>query len=257
MPQLDNDTNRAAAAQMLIWFSPNPALIATFKGIYDKLPPVADKGGNDTGVERAQLLSVASEFFDPTLGPWALTQAAGAKGTNMLAAKAGAIQSAIKLMLPADKANVEKAQTGLEKSGLTPNEKKDAEQVRAVFSNASQALDKCAANAACYVGLLDKPIPQTPNSNWKAIKAAYMAGMLGNDQTRKDLIAHIPKVTNPGARLAVAVAINHLAPKGNPGDADALDKIVEGDNARKDSEALRGDDALSKVALMLRARAGQ
>jgi hypothetical protein len=257
IPQLDNDTNRAAAGQMLIWFPTTPALIATFKGIYAKLPPIADKGGSDTGQERAQLLGVASEFFDQSLGPWALAESANAKGTNMLSAKVGAIQSAVKLMGPADKANVEKALTNLENSGLSVKEKQSvSDNVRSVFKYASEAVDKCSTDPACYVKVLEDPIPQTLNANWKAIKAAHMAGVLGNDATRKDLIAHIPKVLNPGARLAIAVAINHLAPKGDNGDADALDKIVEGDTARKDAEALKGDDALTKVALMLRARAG-
>jgi hypothetical protein len=257
IPQLDNDTNRAAAAQMLIWFPTTPALVATFKGIYAKLPPIADKGGNDTGQERAQLLGVASEFFDQSLGPWALAESSTAKGTNMLSAKVGAIQSAVKLMGPADKANVEKALTNLENSGLSVKEKQSvSDNVRSVFKYAAEAVDKCATDAGCYVKVLEDPIPQTLNANWKAIKAAHMAGVLGNDATRKDLITHIPKVTNPGARLAMAVAINHLAPKGDNGDADALDKIVESDTARKDSEALKGDDALTKVALMLRARAG-
>lgn len=258
IPQLDNDTNRAAAAQMLIWFPTTPQTVATFKGIYSKLPPIADKGDNDTGTERAQLLGVASEFFDPSLGPWAVTEASTAKGTNMLSAKVSAIQSAIKLMGPADKATVEKALTNLENSGLSVKEKQSvSDNVRAVFKNAAEALDKCQSNADCYVKILEEPIPQTVNSNWKAIKAAHMAGVLGNDKTRKDLIAHITKVTNPGARLAMAVAINHLAPKGDAGDADALDKIVADDTTRKDTEALKGDDALSKVALMLRARASQ
>ncbi len=258
VPQLDNDTNRAAAAQMLIWFPTTPTLIATFKGIYKGLPPITSKGGEDTGAERAGLLNVASEFFDSSMGPWALSESSGAKGTNMVLAKVYALQSAIKLMGPADKAGVEKALANLEGSGLSVKEKADvADNVRAVFNNATQALDKCAVDAGCYVKILEEPIPQTVNSNWKAIKAAQMAGVLGNDQTRKDLIAHIPKVTNPGARLAMAVAINHLAPKGDTVDADALDKIVDGDAARKDTVAMKGDDALTKVALMLRARAGQ
>ena len=219
--------------------------------------PAHRRQGNDTGVERAQLLGVASEFFDQSIGPWAVGEASTAKGTNMLSAKVGAIQSAIKLMGPADKASVEKALTNLENSGLSVKEKQSvSDTVRSIFKYASEAVDKCASDAGCYVKLLEDPIPQTPNANWRAIKAAHMAGVLGNDATRKDLIAHIPKVTNPGARLAIAVAINHLAPKGDNGDADALDKIVDGDNSRKDTEALKGDDALTKVALMLRARAG-
>lgn len=258
LPQLDTDTNRAAAAQMLIWFPTTPQLVGTFKGIYAKLPPIAEKGGEDTGTERAQLLGVASEFFDPALGNWAVAESAGAKGTNMLSAKVGAIQSAIKLMGPSEKASVEKALSNLENSGLSVNEKKQvADNVRAVFKYAAAALDKCQVNADCYVNVLDEPIPQTINANWKAIKAAYMAGIHGNEGTRKALIAHITKVTNPGARLAMAVAINHLAPKGDVADADALDKIVADDTKRKDNEALKGDDALTKVALMMRARASQ
>jgi hypothetical protein len=258
IPQLDNDTNRAAAAQMLIWFPTTPQTIAAFKGIYAKLPPVTDKGGTDTGSERATLLGVASEFFDPSLGPWALAEAANAKGTNMLSAKVGAIQSAIKLAGPGDEANVQKALTNLEKSGLSANERKQVlANVRAVDKYASEALAKCKVDAACYVKLLEQPIPQTPNANWTAIKAAQMAGIHGNEQTRKDLIKHIHLVTNPGARLAIAVAINHLAPKGDMADAAALDKIVDDDTKRKDKEALKGDDALTKVALMMRARASQ
>jgi hypothetical protein len=258
LPELDSDLNRAAAAQMLIWFPTSPKTIGAFKGIYAKLPPITDKGGNDTGSERAQLLGVASEFFDASMGPWALSESANAKGVNMLSAKVGAIQSAIKLMGPADKANVEKALSNLEKSGLSVAEKKQvADNVRAVFKYASEAVDKCNLDSNCYVKVLEDPIPQTINANWKAIKAAQMAGIHGNEATRKALIAHIPKVTNPGARLAMAVAINHLAPKGDVADADALDKIVADDTKRKDREALKGDDALTKVALMMRARATQ
>jgi len=258
VPQLDNDTNRAGAAQMLIYFPPTPQTEGTFKDIYAKLPPISDKGGNDTGSERATLLSVAGKFYDPAMGPWALGEAASAKGTSMLAAKVGAIQSAITLMQPADKAKVEKAIVNFENSGLSVNEKKQvADQVRAVFKEASEALDQCHVDVSCYLKVLDEPIPRTPNAEWKAVKAAYMAGILGNDQTRKDLVAHTSKVTNPPARLAIAYAINHLAPKGDKADADALDKIVADDTARKDSVALAGDDALSKVALMMRARASQ
>jgi hypothetical protein len=258
VPQLDNDAARAGAAQMLIYFPTTPQIIATFKGIYSKLPPIAEKGDNDTGAERAQLLNVASQFYDPSLGGWAVSEAASAKGTSMLAAKVGAIQSAIKLMQPADKANVDKAIANLESSGLSVKEKQQvADNVRTVFKNASEALDKCQVDASCYVKVLDEPIARTPNAEWKAVKSAYMAGILGNDQTRKDLITHVTKVTNPSARLAIANAINHLAPKGDKGDADALDKIVADDTTRKDTEALAGDDALSKVALMLRARASQ
>jgi hypothetical protein len=252
IPRLDNDANRAAAAQNLIWFPTTPPLVAAFKSLYAQLPPIVDQQDNDTGDERSRVLGVASEFFDPTLGSWALGESAGAQGDYMLSARVGAIQSAIKLMRPADKPNVGKAITSLERA--LAGQRSVLDSVRAAFKLAAEVVDKCASRADCYVKMLDEPIPQTPNSNWKAIKAAYMAGMLGNERTRKDMVARVPTVKNPGVRLAMAVAINHLAPKGDRADANVLDKIVADDRSRNDGEALRGDDALARVALMLRAR---
>ncbi len=249
VPRLDNDPNRAALAMTLIWYARTPQVLAAFKGLYAKLPAIND----EAGAERSQLLGVVSEFFDPTLGAWALAEADGAKGQNMLSAKASALQSAIKLMRPSDKPSVEKALARLQ-VGLTPNEKRDVgDNLRGVYKLAAVAVDKCATDPTCYAKLLDDPVPQVMNANWTAIKAAYMAGVLGNEQTRKELIAHLPNVTNPGARLAVAAAINHLAPKGDAQGADALEKIVAEDLARK--EPNHGDDGLAKVARMLRARA--
>lgn len=257
IPGLDNDTNRAGAAQSLIWFPTDAKLLDTYKQLYAKLPPIADKGDSDTGAERAQVLQVASEFYDPSLLPWALGETKDAKGVNMLSAKVGALQAAIKLMQPEQKKLVADALTNLEASGLSVQEKTAvSNNVRAVFDFASSALDKCNKDTACYLGILDEAVPSTPNANWKAIKAGAMCGILGNEQTKKDLVAKLPKVKNPGARLAVTVAINHLAPAGDVASADALDKIVQDDTDKKD-DALRGDDALVKVAAMLRARAGK
>jgi hypothetical protein len=258
VPKLDNDANRVAAAQSLIWYAPHASVVPTFKRLYERLPPIATKGAaDDTGMERAQLLGVVGELFDPALASWAIAQSTNATGAASLSAKVGAIQSALKLMRPADKPLVARAVASIG-AGLSPQEKRAVDDnVRLAFENASAALDKCAVNASCYVQLLDDPIASTPSGNWKAIKSAYMAGWLGSDQTRRDLVAHIPKVKNAGARTAIAIAVNHLAPKGDVADADALDKIVEDDTARRDSDALRGDDALTKVALMLRARAAK
>ncbi len=258
IPALDNDTNKAGAAQSLIWFPVDAKLLDTYRTLYKGLPPIADKGDADTGAERAQLLQVASEFYDPSLLPWALAESKDCKGVNMLSGKVGALQSAIKLMQPEQKQLVADALKNLQNAGLSVQEKKAvADQVQAVFDNAAAALDKCQKNTACYLGILDEPIPSTPNANWKPIKAAAMCGILGNEQTKKDLLAKLPKVKNPGARLAATVAINHLSPMGDVAAADALDKIVQDDTDKKDTDGLKGDDALVKVSAMLRARAGK
>lgn len=259
IPALDNDTNRAAIAQSLIWFPSDPKLVDAFKNLYGKLPPIADKGGgDDTGRERAGLLQVGSEFYDPSLTPWLLKEAGGAKGDFVILAQIGAIQASIKLMQPDQKKMVSDALAVLEKQSLAPAEKKGVESLRSVFTMASEVLDKCQKDVGCYLTALDTPVTASPEAaNWRHIKAAAMCGMLGNEATRKALVDKLPKVTNPGARLAAAIAIDHLTPAGDVATAAALDKIVDGDKEKNNADVLKGDDALVKVALRLRGRAGQ
>ena len=139
---------------------------------------------------------------------------------------------------------------------MSGNEKTDVDNaVHKPFAMATALVDQCNKDASCYVKVLDEQIPATPGGNAKAVKAAAMAATLGNDATRGDLVAKINKVTNPGARLAVVEAIDHLAPTGDVKAAEALEKIVEAEKSSKELAA--ANDALYKVALRLRARAGQ
>ncbi len=255
IPSLDNDTNRAAVAQSLIWFPHDPKLVEDFKELYAKLPPITDKGGETTGRERSGLLQVSSEFNDPSLIPWMLKEGSAAKGDFVIAAKLNAIQAATKVMQPDQKKMVGAALSALESTSMSKDEKSAVANLRDAYDRAAGVLDQCKKDAACYVKVLDEPVPSSPpTANWKAIKAAAMAGMIGDDATRKALVAKIGKVENPGARLAVSVAIDELAPKGDVAAADALDKVVEADTK---SNANKADDALVKVSLRLRARAGQ
>ncbi|HEX7666105.1 MAG TPA: hypothetical protein VF407_16370, partial [Polyangiaceae bacterium] len=77
----------------------------------------------------------------------------------------------------------------------------------------------------------------------------------GNDATKADLVAHVSKVTDPSARLALVEAIDHLAPAGDNATGDALDKIVASDIASGNKDLVAGDDAVVKVAARLHARA--
>ncbi len=58
-----------------------------------------------------------------------------------------------------------------------------------------------------------------------------------------------------GARLAVAEAIDALAPVGDPQVAEKLEKLVAADMATGDKNLMMGDDVVVKVAARLRARA--
>ena len=81
-----------------------------------------------------------------------------------------------------------------------------------------------------------------------------MAAMYGSDATRAALVSKLSNVRNPGARLALVEAIDHLAPKGDAAAAAALEKVVEADAASGNKDLQAGDDVVVKVALRLRAR---
>ncbi len=258
IPSLDSDQNRMAVATYLTQFPPDPKVTDAFKGLYGKLPPIADKGADDTGRERAQLLQVSGEFGDPSLVPFIIKEATTAKGDLVILAQVGGIQAATKVMMPEQVKGVGDALTTLEKQPLAPGEKQGVADLRAAYDLAAGVTTKCTKDVSCYLSVLDEPIPATgAAANWKAIKAAAMAGMLGNEATKKALLDKLPKITNPGARLATATAIDRLAPAGDAATAAALEKIVADDQAKNNLEALKGDDAVVKVGLRLRARAGQ
>ncbi len=258
IPQLDSDQNRMAVATYLTQFPPDPKVTNAFKDLYGKLPPIAEKGSDDTGRERAQLLQVSGEFGDPSLVPFIIKEATTAKGDLVILAEVGGIQAATKVMQAEQVKGIGDALAALEKQPLAPGEKQGVADLRAAYDLAAGVTNKCTKDVTCYLATLDEPIPSTGSAaNWKAIKAAVMAGMLGNDATKKALLEKLPKVTNPGARLAMATAIDRLAPNGDVAAAEALEKIVADDTAKNALEALKGDDAVIKVALRLRARAGQ
>ncbi len=242
IPSLSSDANRAAAAESLVWFASSPKVIETYQSTFAKLPAIERVGDVDHGIERAALLQAASDLFEPRLLDWVLTESAHAKGETMLAAKASALQSAIKLMRHEDEPRVAAAIDRLENhSGLSAMERAEiATNVHKLFDAGSKAAGACLVDASCYVKLLDEAIPADGNANWYAIKAANMAGLYGEATTRKALTSRIAKITNPGVRHAMALAILHLAPQGDAADAAILDAT--------------GDSELVKIARALRAR---
>ncbi len=239
------DTQRTVMAQALIRFPSDKKVTDAFLGAYGKIAPnsaIALLGGVDA---HAALCQAASHFYQPALTTWLLKEITSAKGEQADAIHLYALEASIKLMGPAHVKDVEAA---VGKFG-TPREK-------AMFENANKALTQCKEDAACYVGLLDQPVPATPDTaKYVAVKASWMAAAYGNEKTRADLVAKLDKVKDGAIRLDVAEAIDHLAPPGDEATAKALEKIVESDLAAGNKELISADDALAKVALKLRARA--
>lgn len=256
LPSADNDENRRAFALYLVQFPTDSSTLDNFKATYAKLPPIASRPDAVTGKERLSLLAIADKFYDPAMVPWMVKEAGAAKGDLILTAQVNALVAAIKIMQPDQVKLVEDGIKSLDSQKMSQTEKEDVDvAIHKPYAVARGLVEQCKKDASCYVNVLDQTIPATPGANAAAIKAAAMAATLGNDATRTALAGKIGAVKNPGARLATVEAIDHLAPNGDVAIAETLEKIVLADKSNKTLTA--ANDALYKVALRLRARAGQ
>jgi len=265
LPGTDNDMNRAYGAQALIQFPTQPRAIDAFKTTYTKLPPIADKGGQDTGLERNQLLLLSGSFYESSMIPWLLSEAKAAKGDNILAAHVSALRSAVKVMMPDQKKAVEDGVKEFEAMKVSKDEKVAVTSIRTLFDAAASATDQCQKNVGCYLGIVEETIPAgKENASWRGVKAAAMAAMLGDEKTALDLTNKLAKALDPDVRLAISNAIDHLSPKGSVSLADKMDSetepLIKTDSANKTKEGqrlLEADDGLVKVGLRIRARSNQ
>ncbi len=240
----DSDANRTVLAAFLTKFPSDPRLVPAFLATYKKLAPNTSIDMLGGANAHGYLAQVSANFYDPTLTDWLVKEINGAKGDEADAMQLLALEAAIKLMQPAQKASV---QAMVNKEG-TQREKD-------MFQRASTVLDKCATDASCYVNSLDQPIPSSPpTATMTAAKAAWMAAIYGNAATKTALAAKVDKVRNASARFDLVTAIDHLAPNGDSTVASQLDTIVTSDAASGNKELLMADDVVAKVAARLRAR---
>jgi hypothetical protein len=240
-----NESQRTVMAQALIRFPAEKKVVDAFLAAYAKIPANSAIDLMQGLDAHAVLSQASSHFYQSDLTTWLLKEIAAAKGEQADAMHLYALEAAIKLMGPTHTKDVEAA---VAKFG-TPREK-------AMFENANKAVTQCKTDAACYVGLLDQPIPSTPDTaKYLAVKATWMAAAYGDDKTKDELVKKLDKVRDGAVRLGVVEAIDHLAPKGDEATAKALEKIIEADIASGNKELIAADDAVAKVALKLRARA--
>lgn len=241
----DNDSNRTLLAAWLTKFPSDPRLVPAFLAAYKKIPA-------NTSVDRLQganahgfLAQASANFYDPTLTDWLVKEILGAKGDEADAMQLLALDSAIKLMQPAQKASV---QAAVNKEGTDREKDK--------FQRAAAVMDKCGTDANCYAGMVDQPIPSTPpTATMSAAKAAWMAAIYGNAATKTALAAKVDRTKNAAARFDLVSALDHLAPNGDTTVASQLETVVNGDTASGNKDLLMADDVVAKVAARLRARA--
>ena len=242
-----NNQQRTVMAQALYRFPSDAKVKEAFVAAYNKIPEntaVELLGGVDA---HAALAQTSSLFYDSGMTKWLLKEIDQAKGEAADAMHLYALEAAIKLMGPDD---VEAVGAAVKKYAPAPSREEQ------MYNNSKASLDKCQKDATCYVGLLDTPIPSSPDTaKYGAVKACWMAAIYGNDATRAALVEKVPQIRDGAVRLTLVEAIDALAPKGDEAAATKLEGIAAADVASGNKELIAADDALYKVANKLRARA--
>lgn len=244
----DNDQNRTLLAMNLVRFPPERVSKTAFLAAYKRVDPksyVPLMGGVNA---RSSLLRASSHFYDAKLVDWLVKEQHAAKEDQVDEVTSDALDSVFKLMKP-DQVKTVGIEVG-KLAGLAVEQDK--------FKSASKVVEQCNVDASCYVRVLDEPVPLSPESaKMGAIKACWMAAMLGNDATRKELLGKVDKIQTASVRLALVEAVDHLAPKGDVAAADVLEKLVQADASGNMVMLHQVDEQVQKVARSLRSRATQ
>ena len=242
LEKADTDSNRTVLATNLTHFPSDPKSVKAYLDAYAKVPPNAAIALLGGGNGHAIIAQASENFFDPALTEWLVKETAAAKGEAADAMPPAALRAAIKLMTT----------TSSKAVGDAVNKIPGQAVEKDMYKSASLVVDKCKQDAACYVGVLDLPVPSTPpTAKMGHVKAAWMAAIYGNAQTKTDLVAKVDKVKDSSVRLAMVEAIDHLAPQGDAPTADKLEAIVEAD---KKAGVNYANEEVYKVALKLRSR---
>ncbi len=200
---------------------------------------IAMMGG---GNAHAILTGTAAQFFDSSLVEWILKEVASAKGEAADAMPVAALPAAIKLMTTEQAKAVGDAVNKIQ----GPAVEKD------MYKSAFAVLDKCKKNTACYLGVLDTPIPSSPPAaKMGHVKAVWMAAMNPGGDTKAKLLERVEKIKDGSVRLALLEAVDHLSPQGDAAAADKLEKLVEEARAAGSKD---GSDEMYRVSLKLRSR---
>lgn len=242
LAKADTDTNRVMLASYLTYFPTSPATIKAYTDAYAKVSPNAAiqllKGANGQSV----LAGAAANFFDASLTDWLLKATASATGEAADAISTSALPAATKLMT----IDQEKA------VAAAVDKIKGASTEKEMFKAATTVLEKCKKDVACYLGVLDTPVPSAPETaKYGHIKAVCMATELHGADTKAKLLSALEKIKDGSVRLVLLEAIDQLSPQGDAAAADKLEKLVETDTAAGNKA---GTDEMYRIALKLRSR---
>ena len=238
----NNDQNRTILATYLTYFPTDPKNVKAYTDAYSKVAPNAAIPLMGGANGHAILAGTAANFFDASLTEWILKEVASAKGEAADAMPVSALPAAMKLM------TVDQAKAVGDAVNKIPGQAIEKD----MYKSASAVLDKCKKDAACYLGVLDTPVPSAPPAaKMGHVKAVWMAVELHPDDTKAKLLERVEKVKDGSVRLAILEGIDTLSPNGDAAAADKLEKLVETDRAAGNAA---GTDEMYRIALKLRSR---
>lgn len=238
----DNDTNRTILATYLTYFPPTKETLKAYQDAAGKVGPNSAIGLMGGANGHAILAGTAANFFDSSMTEWILKEVAAAKGEAADAMPASGLPAAIKLMTSDQAKAVEAAVNKISGPAL----EKD------MFKSASAVLDKCKKDNACYLGVLDTPVPSAPPAaKMGHVKAVWMVASSGDAGSKAKLLEKVVAIKDGSVRLALLEAIDHLSPQGDAAAGDRLEKQVETDTAAGNKA---GTDEMYRIALKLKSR---
>jgi hypothetical protein len=191
------------------------------------------------------LTEAAGQLFDASLVDWLLSRAEATKGDadDRKGLQQAVTLTAIKLakpdQLPAVKRAVNSYGTQLEKG---------------LYAQAEALVKACGDRAPCYVEAIQKSENQESKTQFAGIKAGYMAAILGNEQTRDEIVSRLDSIDNAAVRFVAAQAIDRLSPKGSQATVEKIGAIIDKNAKSPDRDKAMGDAPLKQVMYRIAAR---
>jgi HEAT repeat protein len=239
-----NDMNRAVIARELTKL---PATADSKQAFREAFEQISIESSVPPGLNALTMLAETSgQFYDASMINWLLERADKTKGggEDLKALQAAIAVTILKIAKPDQMASVK---AGVDKYG-TKMEKD-------LYAQVDKLVKACGDRAQCYLAEIEKGENQDQKNQFAGIKAAYMLAILGNEQTRDEIIARLDTIENAAVRFTAAAAIDSLSPKGSKEAADKLNRIIQKNKETGDQNKIQGDAPLKQVMYRLETRA--
>ena len=248
------DLPRAIIARELAKLPKTPEVVKAFQAAYEKTPTSLSIPPGMGG--REALLEAAGSFYDASFVPWLVKTAIDLKGDadDIDPIRASSLMTAMKLATPDQIPDVEKLMA-TKANGPDGKPSTLGKAYEKEWKIVKGLLTACGDKSECYLAKLAEPASQTNDNQFQGIKAAYMVGVFGGQDSRQKVIDAFPKITNAAVRYVSVMVIDHFSPKGDAGIATKLQKIVDDGEASKDSNKMAANAPFKTVIYRLNARA--